>query len=97
MGDEIATAEALLTVCSFHASNAAPRAPAPKHFVNIHKENLKYLPLIKIQRAWRFLRISPSSPSMFSSFKLLDRETPLQVGDVLLQVDQRLKVNMLYG
>ena len=34
---------------------------------------------------------------MFSSFKLLDRETPLQVGDVLLQVDQRLKENMLYG
>ena len=45
MGDEIATAEALLTVCSFHASNAAPRAPAPKYSVNIHKENLKYLPV----------------------------------------------------
>ena len=44
MGDEIATSEALLTVCCFHAGNAAPRAPAPKYAVNIHKENLKYLP-----------------------------------------------------
>ena len=90
MGDEIATAEALLTVCSFHASNAAPRAPAPKYSVNIHKENLKYLPV-------KTLRLSPPSPSMFRSFKLLDRETPLQVGDVLLQVDQRLKEIVLYG